>query len=98
MILDDVQVLKVERIKGENDGNKWDFTRVHVLDEVEVHQCRVSDDWPVNQPITEGQYLSARVTVNAFQSRTKGMQVGIRLENPVELPGLGARAASSASE
>ena len=95
MILDQVEVLKVERVRGENGENKWDFTRVHVLDDVVVHQCRVSDDWPVTEPLVVGNVISAEVAVNAFVSRSHGPQVGIRLERPVSIETQSLRASAS---
>lgn len=87
MLLAGATALKVEHIFGSGDNGPYSFTRVHALDGVQVHQCRIADSWPKNEPIIEGEVFSAVVSVRPYVGRS-GPALGVTLEAPVPNPPL----------
>lgn len=96
MLMHNVEVRGIERVEGTSDSGKYAFTRVHVLDDIEMFQCRLGDHWPVDQPLVKGLVFSAEVVVNPYVSR-KGPQLGVTLVRPVDVvTDSGQRRAASA--
>lgn len=79
-------VLRVEPVNGkDNNGQSYAYLRAHVLDGVDVHRCRVGDNFG---QVGQGQEVIANVTVNAYNSR-----LSVTLVSPVTAAELDAIAA-----
>lgn len=84
-------VLKVERKTGQGGERSWDYLLLHILDGVEVHVCRLADQWAGPTPI-EGEIGVWDVSVSAYKRASNGAaDLSIRLLRPVDLTSAAAR-------
>lgn len=86
-------VLRTEQQTGTSpDGKPYAYTRVHVLDGIEVRACRLSDRWPVATP-GEGEVIDAEVAVSTYKDKNGAPRLSVALLAPVASDARPSRAA-----
>lgn len=75
-------VLRTEQRKGSTNGRDWSYIQLHVLDDVDVHICRLGDDY--GSIPGEGEVILAHAEVRAFARSRGGAGLGITLTKPVD--------------
>lgn len=70
--------LEVEQVTGSNDGRSYAYFRAHILDGLEVYQCRIADDYKGLKP-ESGEVGSWDCVVTPFKTSSGVARLSIRL-------------------